>query len=86
MSHLVPCRKLRSATAACDLLSNMSRVAGDKEGIVQRQILGKLDSVLHHFSREMHAASDVFHAHKVALRPLKPLRDSYKLLCRFGLD
>ena len=60
------CRKLKSATAACDLLSSISKMAGSSDGVVQRQIMGKLDSILHHFSREMHAATDIFHNQKVA--------------------
>ena len=46
-------------------------MAGASDGAMQRQILGKLDSILHHFSREIHAAGDIFHENKVGFPPLK---------------
>lgn len=61
------CRKLKSASAACDLMMSISKMAGGTDDSMHRQIMGKLDSILHQFSREMHAAADVFHSQKVSL-------------------
>lgn len=40
-------------------------MAGSSHDSVQKQIMGKLDSILHQFSREMHAVADIFHNLKV---------------------
>ena len=66
------CRKLKSASAACDLLASFSDLAATSNSALQKQILGKMDNVLRHFSREMHATSDVFHANKVVPFPERP--------------
>lgn len=68
------CRKLKSASAACDLLTSFSDLASTTNSALQKQILGKVDTILRHFSREMHATSDVFHANKANSLPFIPWR------------
>lgn len=59
------CRKLKSVSAACNLLASIAGMASASDVVSQQQILGKLDTVLHHYSREMHAIAEIFHTHKV---------------------
>jgi len=60
-------------------------MAAGADAQMQQQIMGKMDTILHHFSREMHATSDVFHTHKadpppsLLTRRTKAISGGYKL-------
>ena len=61
-----PCRKLRSAEAAFELLENFKSIKS--QGAIRKQMMNKMNDILQQFSREIDATAAIFNSMKVSSR------------------
>ena len=61
-----PCRKLRSAEAAFELLENFKSIKS--QGAIRKQMMNKMNDILQQFSREIDATAAIFDSMKVSSR------------------